>query len=169
MGHFIEYDMVENRFKVSQIVPQIPIMQIGLRNIDVGIVTPCPSRAEIMWQISKTIREIEMTKIGSFKKVAIDYEGEIVTLSLQSKDVKIIAQTGRFGGDPDFRIYCGRVEIGYANLKMSDNGEHYLFVMLDDPSFTAPIYAKLELDNSGDRYDLVWSRALKPDFVNQTA
>ena len=36
-----------------------------------------------------------MANIGSFKKVGNDFQGEIVTLSLQAKGVRIVAETSR--------------------------------------------------------------------------
>ena len=36
-----------------------------------------------------------MANIGSFKKVGNDFQGEIVTLSLQAKGVRIVAETNR--------------------------------------------------------------------------
>jgi uncharacterized protein (DUF736 family) len=38
-------------------------------------------------------------------------------------------------------------------------GRDYLSVKLDDPSFTAPIYANLVED--GDAFTLIWSRSRK--------
>jgi uncharacterized protein (DUF736 family) len=48
----------------------------------------------------------------------------------------------------------GRVEIGAAWSKRSNEGR----VKLDDPSFTAPIYANLFDDEDGDGFSLIWSR-----------
>ncbi|WP_291712595.1 DUF736 family protein, partial [Bradyrhizobium sp.] len=36
-----------------------------------------------------------MANIGSFKKVGNDFQGQIVTLSLQAKGVRIVAETSR--------------------------------------------------------------------------
>ena len=36
-----------------------------------------------------------MATIGSFKKVGNDFQGEIVTLSLQAKGVRIVAEANR--------------------------------------------------------------------------
>ena len=49
----------------------------------------------------------------------------------------------------------GRAEIGAAWAKTSKDGRVYLGLKLDDPSFTAPIYANL-LDD--ENYSLTWSR-----------
>ncbi|HQT65790.1 MAG TPA: DUF736 family protein, partial [Acidocella sp.] len=37
----------------------------------------------------------------------------------------------------------------------------YISVKLDDPSFSAPIYANLFDDESGEGYTLIWSRSRK--------
>ena len=100
-----------------------------------------------------------MANIGSFKKSGTDYQGEIVTLSVQAKGVRIVTETNRANGDaPSHRVYVGRAEIGAAWSKQSAQGRDYLSVKLDDPSFTAPIYANLFEDEDGEAYSLIWSR-----------
>ena len=47
--------------------------------------------------------------------------------------------------------------MGAAWEKTSQDKRPYLSVKLDDPSFTAPIFAQL-FTGEGDEYDLVWSR-----------
>ena len=101
-----------------------------------------------------------MANIGSFKKVGNDFQGEIVTLSLQAKGVRIVAETNRSNDNaPSHRIYVGRAEIGAAWSKRSSEGRDYLSVKLDDPSFTVPMYANLVED--GDTFNLIWSRSRK--------
>ena len=91
-----------------------------------------------------------MAAIGSFKKVGNDFQGEIVTLSLQAKGVRIVAETNRSNDNaPSHRIYVGRAEIGAAWSKRSKEGRDYLSLKLDDPSFNAPIYANLFDDEGG--------------------
>ena len=68
-----------------------------------------------------------MANIGSFKKVGSDFQGEIVTLSLQTKGVRIAAETNRSNDNaPSHRIYVGRAEIGAAWSKRSNEGRDYL-------------------------------------------
>ena len=58
-------------------------------------------------------------------------------------------------------MLCGaphNVEIGAAWSKRSGEGRDYLGLKLDDPSFTAPIFANLFDDESGDTHSLIWSR-----------
>ena len=103
-----------------------------------------------------------MANIGSFKKSGAEYQGEIVTLSVQAKNVRIVPETTRSNDNaPSHRIYVGRAEIGAAWSKRSTEGRDYLSVKLDDPSFDAPIFANLFDDESGEGYSLIWSRARK--------
>ena len=103
-----------------------------------------------------------MANIGSFKKVGSDFQGEIVTLSVQAKSVRIVAETNRSNDNaPSHRVYVGRAEIGAAWSKRSEEGRDYLSLKLDDLSFNAPIYANLFNDEDGDGYTLIWSRPRK--------
>ena len=100
-----------------------------------------------------------MANIGTFKKSGDDFQGEIVTLSLQSRGVRIVPESSRVSDNaPSHRVYVGRAEIGAAWSKRSNEGRDYLSLKLDDPSFTAPIYANLFEDEDGEGYSLIWSR-----------
>ena len=100
-----------------------------------------------------------MANIGSFKKSGQEFQGEIVTLSLKTKSVRIVPETNRASDNaPSHRVYVGRAEIGAAWSKRSNEGRDYLSLKLDDPSFTAPIYANLFEDEDGEGYSLIWSR-----------
>ncbi|RTL70001.1 MAG: DUF736 domain-containing protein [Hyphomicrobiales bacterium] len=101
-----------------------------------------------------------MATIGTFKKSGNDeFTGEIVTLSVQARGVRIVPET-RANGDnaPSHRVFVGRAEIGAAWSKQSNEGRDYLGLKLDDPSFTAPIFANLFDDEDGEGYSLIWSR-----------
>ena len=101
-----------------------------------------------------------MANIGTFKKSGHEFQGEIVTLSLQSKGVRIVPETNRTSDNaPSHRVYVGRAEIGAAWSKRSNEGRDYLSVKLDDPSCNAPIYANLVED--GEAFALIWSRSRK--------
>jgi uncharacterized protein (DUF736 family) len=103
-----------------------------------------------------------MATIGTFKKSGNEFTGDIVTLSVQAKGVRIVPETNRSGeNSPSHRVYVGRAEIGAAWSKRSNEGRDYLGLKLDDPSFTAPIYANLFNDEDGETYSLIWSRASK--------
>ncbi len=101
-----------------------------------------------------------MATIGTFKQSGNnEFTGEIVTLSLQARNVRVSPDTRASGENaPSHRVYVGRVEIGAAWAKRSNEGRDYLGLKLDDPSFTSPIYANLVSDENGEGYSLIWSR-----------
>jgi hypothetical protein len=103
-----------------------------------------------------------MATIGTFKKSGTELQGEIVTLSVQTKNVRIVPEPNRASENaPSHRIFVGRAEIGAAWSKRSAEDRDYLSVKLDDPSFNAPIYANLFDDEDGDGFTLIWSRGRK--------
>ena len=103
-----------------------------------------------------------MATIGTFKKSGNDYTGDIVTLSVQAKGVRIVPEANRTNDNaPSHRVFVGRAEIGAAWDKRSNDGRDYLSVKLDDPSFNAPIYANLFDDEDESTYSLIWSRPTK--------
>jgi uncharacterized protein (DUF736 family) len=108
-------------------------------------------------------RRFIMATIGSFKKSGNEFHGEIATLSVQAKGVRIVPESNRASDNaPSHRIYVGRaVEIGAAWSKRSAENRDYLSVKLDDPSFNAPIYANLFDDEDGEGFTLIWSRGRK--------
>ncbi len=98
-----------------------------------------------------------MAKSGSFKKVSGEFKGQILTLGLQAKSVRIAADDAATGNAPTHRVHLGDIEIGAAWEKRTNDNRPYLSVKLDDPSFVAPIFAQLFEGEEGD-YDLVWNR-----------
>ena len=98
-----------------------------------------------------------MAKIGNFKKVSGEFRGQIATLALQAKSVRIAAEEGASSNAPSHRVFVGDVEIGAAWEKRTLDDRPYLSIKLDDPSFVAPIFAQLFEAEDGS-YDLVWSR-----------
>ncbi|RWL83088.1 MAG: DUF736 domain-containing protein [Mesorhizobium sp.] len=101
-----------------------------------------------------------MATIGNFQQSGNnEFNGEIVTLSLQAKNVRIVPDARSSGENtPSHRVFVGRIEIGAAWSKQSNEGRKYLGLKLDDPSFTAPLYANLVEDEDGQSYSLIWSR-----------
>lgn len=99
-----------------------------------------------------------MATIGTFRTAGSDYVGDIVTLSVQAKKVRIVPTESR-GSDaaPSHRVFAGPAEIGAAWTKTSQSGREYLALKLDDPSFAAPVYANLIADEDGT-HRLIWSR-----------
>lgn len=98
-----------------------------------------------------------MAKIGSFKKVSGELRGQISTLSVQAKSVRIVTDEQASGNAPSHRVYVGDAEVGAAWSKRTNDDRSYLSVKLDDPSFVAPIFAQLFAGEDGE-YDLVWNR-----------
>src|SRR3546814_7439140 len=78
-----------------------------------------------------------MATIGTFKKTGNnEFTGEIVTLSVQTKNVRIVPEARATGENaPSHRVFVGRAEIGAAWSKTSNEGRAYLGLKLDDPSF----------------------------------
>jgi uncharacterized protein (DUF736 family) len=107
-------------------------------------------------------RRTIMANIGTFTKTENGFVGEIVTLTFQAKNVRLVPEAnGSNENAPSHRAYVGRAEIGAAWSKRSAEGRDYVSVKLDDPSFTAPIYANLFNDEDGESYTLIWSRGRK--------
>ena len=100
-----------------------------------------------------------MANIGKFTKANDGFKGEIVTMSVQQKNVRIVREEEVASESaPSHRVFVGRAEIGAAWSKQSREGRDYLSVKLDDPSFSAPIYANLFDDEDGKTFNLIWSR-----------
>ena len=98
-----------------------------------------------------------MAQIGSFTRGEDGtFAGTIRTLSLNVKARFIPAEASENEKAPDLRVLVGNVEIGAAWKRTSKEQNAYHAVKLDDPSFTAPIYANLVEVEGG--YSLVWSR-----------
>ena len=97
-----------------------------------------------------------MTTIATFTKTENGYTGEIRTLALKSKVTLTPAEQAK-GKAPDFRVLAqDGIEIGGAWKRKSKSGNAYLSVRLDDPSFTAPVYANL-IERDGQHL-LIWQR-----------
>jgi len=58
--------------------------------------------------------------IGSFKKSGQEFQGEIVTLSLQTKGVRIVPETDRTSDNaPSRRVYVGRADYAEYSVMRS--------------------------------------------------
>ena len=103
-----------------------------------------------------------MATIGTFTKNenGAGFTGAVKTLTLNVK-AKFVPSEGESERGPDFRIFAGATEFGAAWKKVSRDNRDYLSVKLDDPSFSAPIYASLVDADEG--YALIWSRARAAD------
>lgn len=100
-----------------------------------------------------------MATIGNFKTTGNEFTGEIVTLTVQAKKVRIVPVDQRTSDNaPSHRIFVGPAEIGAGWTKTSQGGRDYLALKLDDPSFAAPVFANLIADEDGTTHRLIWSR-----------
>jgi uncharacterized protein (DUF736 family) len=61
-----------------------------------------------------------MASIGTFKKSGPEFQGEIVTLSVQAKGVRIVPETNRASDNaPSHRVYVGRADYAESNIMRS--------------------------------------------------
>lgn len=98
-----------------------------------------------------------MARIGSFSATSNGFTGSIRSLRLSVRRVTFKAIEGDPAKDqPAYRVFAEGAEIGAAWKRRSSKGVDYLSVSLDDPSFPAPVYARLFPRDEG--FDLVWSR-----------
>lgn len=96
-----------------------------------------------------------MAIIGTFTKTDDGYQGQLATLTLKAKLTLTPAEKAG-EKSPDFRVYAGSAEIGAAWKGKSKDDRPYLSVKLDDPSFSAPILARLIETDKG--HALIWNR-----------
>ena len=103
-----------------------------------------------------------MATIGSFKKVGNDFQGEIVTLSLQAKGVRIVAEaippTTRLRATASLWAGPRSAQPGRSAPRKAATTSRSSSTI---PSFNAPIYANLFDDEGGEGYTLLWSRPRK--------
>jgi uncharacterized protein (DUF736 family) len=96
-----------------------------------------------------------MAIIGTFTPSDNGYQGTLATLTLKAKlTFTAIDKNGE--KSPDFRVFAGAAEIGAAWKGKSKDDKPYLSVKLDDPSFPAPILARLIETDKG--HALIWNR-----------
>jgi len=97
-----------------------------------------------------------MAVIGSFSFYEGKYQGNISTLSVSAKAT--IVQADKKGDrSPSHLVLVNGVEVGAGwSKKSQESGNEYISVLLDDPSFPAPVYARLV--ERGDVHELYWTR-----------
>ncbi|MER8595302.1 DUF736 domain-containing protein [Mesorhizobium sp. M1182] len=99
-----------------------------------------------------------MAQIGIFTRSDDGaFTGTIRTLNVNMKaTIRPVAKDNERG--PDYRVAANGVELGAGWRKAAkDTGADYVSVKLDDPSFTAPVYATLVQSDNGE-HKLIWSR-----------
>jgi uncharacterized protein (DUF736 family) len=98
-----------------------------------------------------------MAIIGTFTQDQDgSYSGTISTLTINVK-AKLTPIETRSESAPDFRVTAGKNEVGAGWKKDAKSGGEYISLKIDDPSFTAPIFASLVASNEGG-YNLLWDR-----------
>ncbi len=97
-----------------------------------------------------------MTTIGNFTKQEDGFNGTLRTLTLNVK-IKIVPISEPTEKGPDYRVVAGAMDIGAAWKRHTANSKHYLSVKLDDPSFPAPVNARL-VDADDGTLNLYWTR-----------
>ena len=61
-----------------------------------------------------------MASIGSFKKVGNEFQGEIVTLSVQAKGVRIVVEDNRANENaPSHRVFVSRADYAESDIMRS--------------------------------------------------
>ena len=99
-----------------------------------------------------------MAQIGTFTRGDDGaFTGTIKTLTINVKaTIKPVASDSDKA--PDYRVTANGVEFGAGwSRTAKDTGAEYLSLKLDDPSFTAPVYASLVQSDKGE-HKLIWSR-----------
>ena len=104
-----------------------------------------------------------MATIGNFTADKEGFNGTLQTLTLNVKAKLVPNDKGESEKAPDFRVQAASHDIGAAWKKTSEAGRNYLSVTIDDPSFPAPVYARL-IEGEDGTHDLIWSRS-KPQAV----
>jgi len=99
-----------------------------------------------------------MAQIGSFTRDETGtYTGTIKTLAFNVK-ASIKPCDRDTDKAPDYRVTANGVDLGAGWSKTArETGVEYLSLKLDDPSFTAPVYASLVQGDKGE-HKLIWSR-----------
>jgi len=99
-----------------------------------------------------------MANIGTFTTDKDGFAGTLRTLTLNVKVKLVLNDKGDNEKAPDYRAQAAGHDIGAAWNKTSEAGREYKSVSLDDPSFPAPVYARL-IENEDGTHDLIWSRS----------
>lgn len=100
-----------------------------------------------------------MATIGTFTPAQDGFlHGSIRTLTLDTRAQLEPVNSDRAGA-PAYRLYAGEIELGAAWAKTAkESGRAYHQIRLDDPSFSAPIFANLIEDADTGVFSLIWSR-----------
>lgn len=98
-----------------------------------------------------------MANIGTFTADKNGFAGTLRTLTLNVK-LKFVPNDKESENAPDFRIQAPAGVIGAGWKKVSKADRPYVSCVIDDPSFLAPIYARL-IEGEDGTHSLLWSRS----------
>src|SRR3546814_11500805 len=98
-----------------------------------------------------------MANIGTFTADKDGFTGSIRTLTLNVKVKLVPNDKGNSENAPDFRLQAAGHDIGAAWNKTSAAGRESTFVTLAEPSFPAPVSARL-IPGEARTSNLHWSR-----------
>lgn len=103
--------------------------------------------------------------IGNFvyDKKTDRYEGNMQLLCATGVNVSFSPNEKSSAKGPDYRVTFERhrdcqVEIGAAWKRISEKGQEFLSVSIDDPTLPAPVSAALFPSDDGKASSLVWNR-----------
>jgi len=101
-----------------------------------------------------------MTIIGTFTRTGETFAGEVITLSVQSTNVRILPNPEAGEADAPSHIVCvGRAIVGQGWPADLASGA-MLSLVLDDPSFVGPIRVLLVPTEPSGSFKLVWRRPI---------
>lgn len=97
-----------------------------------------------------------MVQLGRFTRTDTGYAGVLRTLSLEVP-IRIEPAPQLTETAPDHRVFAGEAECGAA-WTPEDEAKGVLSVRIDDPSFAAPVRARLVRGKEEGDYLLLWRR-----------
>jgi uncharacterized protein (DUF736 family) len=98
-----------------------------------------------------------MALIGTFIPQGEGFSGSLQTLT-HVVALKFVGNDKESDSAPDYRVLTGNgYEVGAAWRRTSRAQRPYLSVSLDDPSFPAPLYARL-VEYEAGVFHLLWTR-----------
>lgn len=107
-----------------------------------------------------------MPQIGEFTREESGFTGRIHTLTLYREITILPVEPSEVENAPNYRVHHGAddnaPEIGAAWTETSEKAGEYLSLLIDDPTFTQPIRARL-FQNGADAtsWSLHWNRPQK--------
>lgn len=108
-----------------------------------------------------------MAQIGQFTRSQSGYAGHVRTLFLDLELALVPVGNSDAENAPDYRVHLGNEdgpEVGAGWKHTGERAGAYISVVLDDPSLSQPIRARLfQSDEDGRDWGLHWTRPKKRD------